>query len=149
MTTDRLISQRSNCRFSRCDAVTAASAIARTCFDRAIMFRACSRLRLLCSRMLCEEVIARRDPPRILSTVQAYLILRAQSGALKLAEVKESRGTWRKRVRVEHTHDTAKMPRAGFEDREDHRIPCASAPRSIESERPWLRKGLGPLSSTH
>jgi len=30
-------------------------------------------------------------------------------------------------VRVEHTQDIAKMPRAGFEDREDHRIPCASA----------------------
>jgi hypothetical protein len=33
---------------------------------------------------------------------------------------------WRKRVRVEHTHDTAKVPRAGFEDREGHRTPCAS-----------------------
>jgi hypothetical protein len=33
---------------------------------------------------------------------------------------------WRKRVRVEHTRDIAKMPLAGFEDREDHRIPFAS-----------------------
>ncbi len=33
---------------------------------------------------------------------------------------------WRKRVRVERTHDLAKRPRAGFEDREDHRTPCAS-----------------------
>src|SRR5437764_523741 len=33
---------------------------------------------------------------------------------------------WRKRVRVEHTLDTAKVPSAGFEDREDHRIPFAS-----------------------
>jgi len=30
-------------------------------------------------------------------------------------------------VRVEHTLDTAKVPSAGFEDREDHRIPFASA----------------------
>jgi len=29
-------------------------------------------------------------------------------------------------VRVEHTLDTAKVPSAGFEDREDHRIPFAS-----------------------
>ncbi len=29
-------------------------------------------------------------------------------------------------MRVEHTQDTAKMPRAGFEDREGHRTPCAS-----------------------
>jgi len=34
---------------------------------------------------------------------------------------------WRKRVRVEHTLDTAKVPSAGFEDRENHRIPFASA----------------------
>ena len=36
---------------------------------------------------------------------------------------------WRKRVRVEHTQDRANLPRAGFEDREDHRIPCASVLR--------------------
>jgi hypothetical protein len=34
---------------------------------------------------------------------------------------------WRKRVRVEHTLDRANLPSAGFEDREDHRIPFASA----------------------
>ena len=34
---------------------------------------------------------------------------------------------WRKRVRVEHTRDTSGAPRTGFEDREDHRTPCASA----------------------
>jgi len=35
--------------------------------------------------------------------------------------------SWRKRVRVEHTRDTSGAPRTGFEDREDHRTPCASA----------------------
>jgi hypothetical protein len=30
-------------------------------------------------------------------------------------------------VRVERTEDIAKMPPAGFEDREDHRTPFASA----------------------
>jgi hypothetical protein len=30
-------------------------------------------------------------------------------------------------VRVEHTLDTPRVPSAGFEDREDHRIPFASA----------------------
>jgi hypothetical protein len=33
---------------------------------------------------------------------------------------------WRKRVRVEHTLATTKITSAGFEDREDHRIPFAS-----------------------
>src|SRR5947209_19988831 len=33
---------------------------------------------------------------------------------------------WRKRVRVELTLDGANPPSAGFEDREDHRTPCAS-----------------------
>src|SRR5437868_6213969 len=40
---------------------------------------------------------------------------------------------WRKRVRVEHTLDTAKVPSAGFEDREDHRIPFASS--SVQHNR--------------
>ena len=38
-------------------------------------------------------------------------------------------------MRVERTRDTAKMPRAGFEDREDHRTPCASAPQPIAPGR--------------
>ncbi len=42
---------------------------------------------------------------------------------------------WRKRVRVEHTHDIAKMPRAGFEDREGHRTPCASETTTGELEK--------------
>src|SRR5713226_7802817 len=34
---------------------------------------------------------------------------------------------WRKRVGVEPTGDRKNLPPAGFEDREDHRTPCASA----------------------
>ena len=33
---------------------------------------------------------------------------------------------WRKRVGVEPTGDRKNLPPAGFEDREDHRTPCAS-----------------------
>ena len=54
----------------------------------------------------------------------------------------ESTGLWRKRVGVEPTIHPAKGRIAGFEDREDHRTPCASvygqpvAPRGII---PWGR----------
>src|SRR5438045_5392050 len=48
---------------------------------------------------------------------------------------------WRKRVRVEHTLDTAKVPSAGFEDREDHRIPFASASFTHDSRLPHKASG--------
>jgi integrase len=45
---------------------------------------------------------------------------------------------WRKRVRVERTHDRANLPRAGFEDREDHRTPCASANAAVPVNTTYL-----------
>src|SRR5581483_3289824 len=44
------------------------------------------------------------------------------------------RQKWRKRVRVERTGDGANPPPAGFEDREDHRTPCAS----VQKKRPRI-----------
>ena len=58
----------------------------------------------------------------------ARLILNGAQGQLSPLD-------WRKRVRVERTRDIAKMPLAGFEDREDHRTPFASASKSIAPAR--------------
>src|SRR5581483_5509126 len=41
---------------------------------------------------------------------------------------------WRKRVRVERTGDGANPPPAGFEDREDHRTPCASVQKKAATD---------------
>jgi integrase len=58
-----------------------------------------------------------------MSTAHSKVVALALNGT----EAKLSPLVWRKRVRVEHTLDTAKVPSAGFEDRENHRIPFASA----------------------
>jgi hypothetical protein len=53
-----------------------------------------------------------------------------------------STGLWRKRVGVEPTIHPAKGRIAGFEDREDHRTPCASVYRQPVASRgiiPWTQ----------
>jgi hypothetical protein len=53
----------------------------------------------------------------------------------------ESMGLWRKRVGVEPTIHPAKGRIAGFEDREDHRTPCASVYRQPVASRGIIPRG--------
>ena len=81
-------------------------------------------------------VRSNRNPCEGIGSKPIFPVLEVEPYGWRLSPQAKSRAqrgpkTWRKRVRVERTRDGAKPPLAGFEDREDHRTPFASAMQPV------------------